>query len=831
MSYKIKRIFKNIVYHKNYILLFVILFVLASSFAYFLNRKSDEYVYIASNTTNYTTGTDSRIEEALTKLQVDACYADKIFYSESNDKKVKLIFEGLPSAKLSDSLLDCLDKYDIKATFFITGIQAAENSELVKEITARGHTLGNYTLNAQKYMQNQSIDEIINDIARAQSILFNTTGIEVDVLRFNTSELTDDVLKAVGALKISKVIITDNVLDINSFKSYDQTLNFINSLEKGDIISIKLNELIDKNEYDKSEKSTLENQLNNELNNESDKRYSGTNERTENSTKYLSSNKQRKILNIVEWIGKSLENTNYKKLYSDLRNANDGKKAHVIGNIKTTDRAVSVMFTNLGVNCEKEILPVINTLKINNWKATFFATTDEIKSNLSFIKTLIDNGHEIGISVKVNNKSDYYDLCYKIESAHSLLKDNFGYDAQIVNQPWGAVSDELLEAISAYSMKYIKHDVEVKIADKNETSLLKIVNDTFAPNVLALKRGQSILFKMNQLNNKSMLAETLDYLVSSRTTYSLKTISEILNNKVDVYTYPLLDSSILDDEKKPIYSGHLGDSDFAFNNMLNENYIGNIFINNSDKLPGFSDEEIEIIDKSGKIENKDNAIFLTFDDWGSDIAIDKILQVLKKHNIKATFFVRTNYVKYNPNLLRAIAKDGHDIASHSHNHLTLSDYDSVNQKYLSLSDSALIELNDDLEKSYYILQNIIGDISFNGKAVLKKYFRPPTLAVSKDGIKTALDLGYTYIIEGDFSTQDYAANSLEQLTDKLFKGIYSENGYLLQKIESGSIIVMHMSDASKFTAKALDIYITANEKKSDSNPTKFKFAKISDYLD
>ena len=43
--------------------------------------------------------------------------------------------------------------------------------------------------------------------------------------------------------------------------------------------------------------------------------------------------------------------------------------------------------------------------------------------------------------------------------------------------------------------------------------------------------------------------------------------------------------------------------------------------------------------------------------------------------------------------------------------------------------------------------------------------------------------------------------------------------------------MMHMTTDAKFTPYALDVILTANEKKSDNDPTKFKVGLLSDYLD
>jgi peptidoglycan-N-acetylglucosamine deacetylase len=49
-------------------------------------------------------------------------------------------------------------------------------------------------------------------------------------------------------------------------------------------------------------------------------------------------------------------------------------------------------------------------------------------------------------------------------------------------------------------------------------------------------------------------------------------------------------------------------------------------------------------------------------------------------------------------------------------------------------------------------------------------------------------------------------------------------------VKKGSIMIMHMSDTALYTAVALDILLTANEAKSDSDPSKFRVGRLSDYL-
>ena len=94
-----------------------------------------------------------------------------------------------------------------------------------------------------------------------------------------------------------------------------------------------------------------------------------------------------------------------------------------------------------------------------------------------------------------------------------------------------------------------------------------------------------------------------------------------------------------------------------FFDYLQQHYVGNPDVSSLTTLPGFSETELDLLNKAGTFTD-DKVLFLTFDDWGSDKPINQILYVLKKYNIKASFFIRTNNVQTNPNLLRAIAEGG-----------------------------------------------------------------------------------------------------------------------------------------------------------------------------
>src|SRR3954464_1468488 len=78
--------------------------------------------------------------------------------------------------------------------------------------------------------------------------------------------------------------------------------------------------------------------------------------------------------------------------------------------------------------------------------------------------------------------------------------------------------------------------------------------------------------------------------------------------------------------------------------------------------------------------NNPRCIYLTFDDGPIPIVTPFVLNILKKHNAKATFFCIGDNVRKHPDVFAEVKKDGHAIGNHTYNHL--KGWVTDNQVYL-----------------------------------------------------------------------------------------------------------------------------------------------------
>jgi peptidoglycan/xylan/chitin deacetylase (PgdA/CDA1 family) len=72
----------------------------------------------------------------------------------------------------------------------------------------------------------------------------------------------------------------------------------------------------------------------------------------------------------------------------------------------------------------------------------------------------------------------------------------------------------------------------------------------------------------------------------------------------------------------------------------------------------------------------DKMVYLTFDDGPNKDNTPLVLEILRKNNIKATFFVLGTQIENNAELLKEIYQDGHAIGNHSYNHIYRELYQS-----------------------------------------------------------------------------------------------------------------------------------------------------------
>lgn len=531
-----------------------------------------------------------------------------------------------------------------------------------------------------------------------------------------------------------------------------------------------------------------------------------------------------------------------KARYEALREKNEGRLAPKERFLTTT--AQKVVLTFGGLTRKESVEDILDHLDRMGVKATFFVTELELRKYTDTVREIAARGHELGLGLRTGTDGDFYETCAQIERLQKNMQRLLGVRPVIARQVFGTEIPTVNEAASAMGIELLGQTVNmVQTKDKEAKKVEDISDHLFGKFILAMGRGQIIYGRLDFLDDPTLTGGLLDWIKKNKvdsatyaalvdspetnaendSAYSMGAVREVLGDEVHRWTYPVPEEKALfslrgEEKRKPR-------TDRLFRHEFAKRYIGAPTVTDTDRIRGFSEAEMEQMDHTGIVKDvRDNTILLTFDDWGTDASINHLLYVLRKHHVKGTFFIITWNVKNNPNLLRAIAEDGHDIASHTNRHRPMV-WQTANYGG-NMTPMTEEEYAEDVRLSYEELQKTVGDVMVDGKPVLTHYFRPPTLAISKSGIKSIMDAGFSYIVSGYESTDDYAIPSLQAMIGAISHGIYDEKG----NVRKGSILIMHMTDKAKYTAEALDYILTVNDARDDNDPKKFKTGRLSEYL-
>lgn len=141
----------------------------------------------------------------------------------SNQKIIALTFDDGPS-EITPQLLELLDKYEIKATFFMLGKKAKQYPEIVYQVFEKGHLVANHTYSHEK-MRKTKTGDYINSLNKTNDVLEEITGIRPDYFRPPHGNISPIKLK-----QIPMICVNWN-LDTIDWK-YQDAENLSNRIEK-----------------------------------------------------------------------------------------------------------------------------------------------------------------------------------------------------------------------------------------------------------------------------------------------------------------------------------------------------------------------------------------------------------------------------------------------------------------------------------------------------------------------------------------------------------------------------------------------------------------------
>lgn len=157
-------------------------------------------------------------------------------------------------------------------------------------------------------------------------------------------------------------------------------------------------------------------------------------------------------------------------------------------------------------------------------------------------------------------------------------------------------------------------------------------------------------------------------------------------------------------------------------------------------------------------------VALTFDDGPNDPYTQRLLDLLDRRQVRATFFLMGSYVRQHPEIARAIQQGGHLLGNHTVTHPSLLWQHPK-------------RIREELAGCNAVIEDATGEVV--------KWFRPPFGARRPDVLRCAVELGLTPVM-WNVTAHDWDATDFEALAARVGRGIR-----LNQRLHRSSNILLH----------------------------------------
>lgn len=177
-------------------------------------------------------------------------------------------------------------------------------------------------------------------------------------------------------------------------------------------------------------------------------------------------------------------------------------------------------------------------------------------------------------------------------------------------------------------------------------------------------------------------------------------------------------------------------------------------------------------------DDSEKVLYLTFDCGYENGNTEPILDALKKHDAKGTFFVVGHFLETAPDMVKRMVEEGHAVGNHTYHHLdmpTISDIEKFQEEMDSVADK---------------FKEITG-------TELSPYYRPPQGKCNEANLKMAQELGYCTIfwslahVDWNQDNQPGREESIQKLTSR---------------VHPGAIVLLH--NTSKTNGEIMDELLT-----------------------
>lgn len=158
-----------------------------------------------------------------------------VYNVDTQEKALSISFDAAWGRANTEGILDILDRYGVKTTFFLVGFWAEKHPDLVAEMAARGHEIGNHSA-THPHMNSLSEGQIREELRRCSDLVASVTGTPTTLFRPPYGEYNNQVVAVSREMGYECVQWNVDSLDWKNISAEDMVRRCTKSVSPGDIV-------------------------------------------------------------------------------------------------------------------------------------------------------------------------------------------------------------------------------------------------------------------------------------------------------------------------------------------------------------------------------------------------------------------------------------------------------------------------------------------------------------------------------------------------------------------------------------------------------------------
>ncbi len=161
--------------------------------------------------------------------------ANVYVHKKTDEKKIALTFDDGPHPTKTGKILDVLQKYGVKGTFFVIGENAKLYPDVLKKVYDAGHEIGNHTFSHQS-INKMSYSSLIESVGKCSDIIKEITGVKPVYFRPPEGYLNDGIAEQLYKNGYDVILWRVDTYDWKGRDVKSIYTTVVNSVKCGDII-------------------------------------------------------------------------------------------------------------------------------------------------------------------------------------------------------------------------------------------------------------------------------------------------------------------------------------------------------------------------------------------------------------------------------------------------------------------------------------------------------------------------------------------------------------------------------------------------------------------